>query len=78
MWKSDTNSALTRGLKVLLDRNWDIEQAVTQSAAYRVQNIALGLNPGFVNTLVSDRREKREKKRRKKRISGQEGKEKNK
>jgi hypothetical protein len=26
-WKSNINSALTRGLKVLVDRNWDVEQA---------------------------------------------------
>jgi hypothetical protein len=48
---------------VLADRNWDVEQAAAQSAAYRVRNVALGSNPGFVNTLVSDRKTKREKRK---------------
>jgi hypothetical protein len=43
---------------VLSDKNWDVEQAAAQSAAYRVQNVALGSNPGFINTLVSDRKRK--------------------
>jgi hypothetical protein len=62
-WKSDTNSASTRGLKVLSDKNWDVEQAAAQSAAYRVRNVAQGSNPGFVNTLVSNGKTKREKRK---------------